>query len=35
MKPYWSIHSHSKFSANDAMPGIPEMVEFSLPRELR
>lgn len=24
--PFWSLHAHSRFSVNDAMPGVPEMV---------
>ena len=26
-KPFWSLHTHSKYSANDAMPAIQDMVD--------
>jgi DNA polymerase-3 subunit alpha len=26
-KPFWSLHTHSKYSANDAMPSISDMVD--------
>jgi DNA polymerase-3 subunit alpha len=26
-KPFWSLHTHSRFSANDALPKIADMVE--------
>ena len=25
-RPFWSLHTHSKFSVNDALPAIPDMV---------
>jgi DNA polymerase III subunit alpha len=27
LRPYWSMHTHSKFSANDALPSVEAMVE--------
>lgn len=26
-RPFWSLHTHSKFSFNDALPAIPDMVK--------
>lgn len=25
-EPFWSLHTHSKFSVNDALPGVPDIV---------